>query len=168
MTEPVKETKPKPIKVNVREIQPQDIVDSWRLYDASLKLAPPAYPSMDEEQPEAIRANLFNMIASPNFIGFMARHGRKPVAQITATIGQRPFGSPRTFLLVGLFWVDPAYRKQNVGDQILKELFIKAKQMGVHHFESWSDVALSDTFTRFLKGKGTVVSHRISGKITLE
>lgn len=162
------EPKKKPVKIRYEAIEPKDIIDVWRLYERSLREAPPEYPSMNEETPEAVRAHLFQMIASPNFLGVIAKHGKKPVAQVTGMVAQRPFGSPRVYVQMGIFWVEPEYRKQKIGEQILKEIFTKAKTQGVHHFESLTEPKLVETFLAVLKGKGKVVSHRIGGKIVLE
>lgn len=162
------EKKKKPVKIKYELIQPKDIVDFWRLYENELKEAAPGYPSLSDETPEALRAHLFNMIASTNFIGVIARHGKKPVGQLTAMIHQRPFGSPRVYLHLGIYWVIKDYRAMKIGETLVKEMFSRAKASGIHDFEIMAEPHLSELFLKILKGKGKIVSHRISGKIVLE
>lgn len=157
---------PKPFKFKVSEILPADIVDVWRLYEKSLKLAPPKYPSMERETPEYIRAQLFQGLSVPNFLGFIARQGRKPIGQFTAHVGMRPLGMPRVYLQPWLFWVEPEFRKQGIAEALKAAMAKTAKEKGIHDWESLTEAHLVETFK--VMGDFEQVGVILSGKIRLE
>lgn len=158
----------KPVKIRYDQVQPKDIVDFWRLYEKFIKECKPEHPDLSEEVPESIRAHLYNMIASSRFIGFIAKQGRKPVGMIGGMVAERPFGSPRVFTQVLVFFVEPDFRKKLIGGTLVKELFAASKKIGVHYFEITADAKFSESIGKVLNGKGSVVSHKVFGKIPLE
>ena len=89
---PITKTKPAP-KVRIERLEPKDIVDSWRLLEQQLK-AEAHFPSLDEDEPQSIRAQLYQHLSRPHTLAFVARVGRKPVAQILADVQKRIIGAP--------------------------------------------------------------------------
>lgn len=156
----------KPFKFRVSPIIPGDIIDVWRLYEKFLKVAPPVYPSFQEESPEYIRAQLFNRISSPNFMGFIARQGRKPIGEIMALVDVRTIGAPRVCLKPFSIWVDSDHRKQGVGKALWNNLCRLAKSQNIHNFETWVERATIEQLKGLSEFKevGTI----LAGNIKLE
>lgn len=144
---------------------PSDIIDSWKLFEQAEKLFPQKYPSLDEEIPADVRAKLLSAMTNPNFHGVIAKVGRKPVGQMTGMVSIRPYGSPRVYFSMWLFFVDPAYRKEGVARSLFLELSKALKAKGVHAFESIIDPEMIPVMEKVYGGPLPVVSHRIVGKL---
>jgi len=165
---PKAEIKPKKkqLKPRIDTVMPSHIVDVLRLYESSRKIAPEAYPMMEEENPGNIRAQIFNAISSPVFVGKIAYIGRKPIGQFNGMITTRPFGFPRQFFQCWMFWIEPEYRKHGVAESLMKAIFSDLRSKGIFNFESITSPELVTMFEKVYGGPLKVVSHRIIGKVT--
>lgn len=138
--------KPKISKFRAEEIRPSDIVSVWRLYERNLKLTPPAYPSMHEESPEFIRAQLFNLMASPIFHGVIVKLGRRPVGMILGVTGIRPFGAPRIFLRLWEPVIEPEFKENEIDKILCREISRITKAKGLHYWESSVESARKESY----------------------
>lgn len=158
----------KRLKPRLEAIEPSHIVEVIKLHESSLKHFPMLYPSMEEEAPANVRAQLFNMIAQPGYVGYMAFIGRKPVGQFSGFIQTRPFGAPRVFFAAWLFWVEPEARGSGIAEELMKSVFKSLKAKGVFNFEWHATPELVSIYEKVYGGPLKVVSHRIIGKVTSE
>lgn len=166
MTEPTKPTeapKPKtarPPKVDL--IGPSDIVDVWRLFEHY----PQNYPNLKGERPEAMRSHMLSSIMQPNFLGVIARYGKKPVGMLTGFVAMRPYGQPNVFFSFWMCFVKEEARKSGVGKAMLARLFDLLKRQGVNDFESIIEPEYVPLMEHLYGSELKVVSHRIVGKVT--
>lgn len=163
--EPKKPQK-KAIKPRLEAIAPSHIVEVLKLYDSSLKAFPMDYPSLEEEPRSNLQAQVFNMVAMPSFVGYMAFVGRRPIGQFSGFIQTRPFGAPRVFFVSWLFWVEPEFRGNKVAESLMEALFKDLKSKGVFNFEWNASPELVNIYEKVYGGPLKVVSHRIIGKVT--
>jgi GNAT superfamily N-acetyltransferase len=161
---PIEKKKPAP-KVKVEALRPQHVIDAWLLLEQSLK-AVPQHPSIDEEEPRAIRAHLYQLLSSPGCVSAIARVNRKPVGLILAEVHSRPFGSPRAYLSIWSAWVTPAHRRQGVMRELVAQLSGQAKQLGVHHWEAQIPSSLLTEISKVVPARA--LSVRIGEKIPLK
>lgn len=163
-----KSAAPKRQRFTFSQVRPSDIVDVWALYKQSLDQAPPNYPMVSEEPEKFIQSQVFNMISQQNFMGVVAKLGRKPVAQMNGFFSIRPYGAPRQFFQFWLFWVDPEFRGSDLGKQLFREMSVRIKDAGVFNFESIIDPAMVPVMEKVYGGPLSVVSHRIVGKVKVD
>ena len=52
----------------LKEVEPNDIMDVWRLLAQSYKHRGPEYPDMSEIPPEVLRQHLFNYLLQPGIV----------------------------------------------------------------------------------------------------
>lgn len=163
-------SKPKPAvrRFKIELVKPSDICDVWALYHQSMQLAPQPYPSLEEELPATVRSHVFTMISQPNFLGAIARVGRRPVGQLNGFVTHRPYGAPRVFFQFWMSWVDPQFRKSEAARGLLNEVFKTLKANGIYHFESIIDPSMVAVMEKVYGGQLQVVSHRIVGKVKAE
>lgn len=158
-----KEEKKHP-KPRIEAVGPTHIVECWKLYERSLKEAPISYPDASEEPHEVIRHHLFRYMNQPNFVGLLAKIGKKPVGIIMGDVQTRPFGRPRAFCELALFWVEPEYRKRGYMQALSEELFSKLKRAGVFHWEANSSAALAGEMQKQNKREISKLCEKIGGK----
>jgi ribosomal protein S18 acetylase RimI-like enzyme len=134
-------------RAKIDVIHPTDIVDVWRLCEHSLRAAPFSYPDLTEDQPEVIRAHLFQYLQSPMFTGLIARFNRRPVGSVLGNVALRPLGRPTKYAFIYGFWVEPQFRHQGIGKQLLEQFFARMKKIGVFSWEANASEALAEELT---------------------
>lgn len=164
----IKPSKPAKLRIKVEQVLPSDIIDVWHLYKQSLDKAPPKYPDMSEEPETFIRSQIFNEISKQNFLGLIAKVGRRPVGQLNGFVAHRPFGAPRVFFQFWMCWVDPEYRNSDVGTQLYKEMFRTLKGHGIFNVESIIDPEMVPSMEKVSGVQVQVVSHRIIAKVKVD
>lgn len=160
------EKKPeKSFKPRLEMITPAHIVDSWKLLERSIRETGGGYPDLSEERPEIIRAHLFNLIASPRFLGLMLKVGKKPVGQIIGQVVDRGFGRPKQAMFIWNFWIEPEYRKKGGMDLLYKAYFERMRKAGVFYWEADATDELTALLTSYGKYQTKKLMNRIGGKV---
>lgn len=158
-----KEEKKHP-KPRIEAIAPTHIVECWKMFERSIKETNQTYPDTSEESPEVIRHHLFRYMNQPNFVGLMAKVGKKPVAMIIGDVQQRPYGRPKTFCYVWVFWVEPEYRNRGYMETLSEEFFTKLKRAGVFHWECFAHKEVTDALLSYKKRETIKLYEKIGGK----
>jgi ribosomal protein S18 acetylase RimI-like enzyme len=140
-------TRPKR-KAKIDIVVPTDIVEVWRLVEHSIRAGSLSYPDVTEDQPEIIRAHLFNYLQQPLFHGLIARFNRRPVGLVLGNIGMRAFGRPSKYAFIYCFWVEPGFRGQGVAHALLEQYFSRMKKIGIFSWEAQASEQLSRELVR--------------------
>lgn len=157
-------TEKKPPKVRLERINPTQIVEVWKLYDRSLKEGNQPYPDISEDQPEVMRAHLFQYLHHRNTVGVLAKIGKRTVGMILGDVQARPYGRPHVYCYVWVVWVEPEFRKRGVMELMYKDFFSKLKKAGVHYWEANSHDHLTKVLTGYPKYETRKLYDRIGGK----
>ena len=159
------EKKKRIFKPRFEVIQPvRDIVDSWRLLDQSFKEDDAGHPYYSDDDPDLVRAHLYNFMVSQGFFGIMAKIGRKPIGQIIGQVHYRPIGRPKQFFFVWNFYVAPQYRRQGVMLALFEAFRKELKQRGIMCWEANAGDKLTEVLLNFPKYKTEKLENRIGGR----
>lgn len=122
--------------VKIEAIQPKNVIDIWRMYEAEDKENKQAYPDYTEETSQDIRHDLLAYLLDPNFMGASLRLGKRPIGHILGTVVERKIGYPRRAYFISRLWIDPKFRGQGHFKYLTKEFTKILKDKGVYHWES--------------------------------
>ena len=125
----------KTFKIRYEAASPADVLDATQMFLQNVKENPWQHPSLGQETQKSIAEWLYFIMSQPNFIGVIAKHGRKSIGYTVAQILTRPIGTPKVFLFVISSWVSADHNREEVFGKMKKEIFSKAKAFGVHHWE---------------------------------
>lgn len=138
----------KTAKIRMEAVTPTHIIEVWRFFDASLKMGNQPYPDTTEDSREALQSHLFVYLQNPAFMGLLAKVGKRPVGMILGNVVHRAYGRPRKFFYIWSTWVDPAFRKQGVGQALFHAYVDNMKKQNVFHWESHMSEALAKELLR--------------------
>lgn len=153
----------KPLKFRIDRVQVDQVIDCWRLLDRSQSEMSLGYPDLEAVNKDQIRLVLYQQMQLPNFIGFMARAGRKPIGQILGHVQIRPYGRPERFAFVWNFWVEPDCRSKGVMQELFRAFAACLRKHGIEHWEIEANDALVALLSE-QKIQATPYSRRLAGK----
>lgn len=157
----------KEIKLKIQLVEPgRDMVDVWRLFKSSTVHEPWVYPSLEETNDDDMRAEVIRYtLQNPNFIGVIARSGKRPIGQIIGNVVHRPIGKPNHYFFIFNFWVEPEFRKKGVMKQLFPAMMEELKKRGIFNWESFCTEKLGSILVGYKGHETKFLSHRIGGKI---